>query len=258
MIDSHCHLNYIEKSGSVSDLVTNATENGVHTILNIGTDLKSSLKSVEYSKQFESVFAAVGIHPSDAKHSNDAILTEIKELTSEKKVIAVGEIGLDYYRDHSPRDVQRKVFRQQLEMAAEVKLPIVIHTRDAFDDTYEIVRDYAFDIPGGVFHCFPGTVEEAQKVFDLGFVISVGGIITYNKATMADVARQVPLDKIILETDAPFLAPVPHRGKTNRPALVKYVYKHLAELKQIDVNEVEKTVDRTVQKLFKLVEIFGE
>ncbi len=143
-------------------------------------------------------------------------------------------------------------------MAVELKLPIVIHTREAFDDTYEIVQDYAFDIPGGVFHCFPGTVEEAQKVFDLGFVISVGGIITYKKATMADVAREVPLEKIILETDAPFLAPVPHRGKTNRPALVKYVYQHLAELKQIDINEVEKTVDRTVQKLFKLVETFGD
>lgn len=257
MIDSHCHLNYIEKSGSVADLVTNAVDNGVHTIINIGTDLKSSEQSVEYSKQFDSVFAAVGIHPSDAKHSNDKILTEIRELTTEKKVVAIGEIGLDYYRDHSPRDVQRKVFKQQLEMAVEVKLPIVIHTREAFDDTYEIVKDFAFDIPGGVFHCFPGTAEQAQKVFDLGFVISVGGIITYKNATMADVAREVPLEKIILETDAPFLTPVPYRGKTNRPALVKYVYRHLAELKQIDVTEVEKTVDRTVQKLFKLVETFG-
>ncbi len=258
MIDSHCHLNYIEKSGSAADLVANATDSGVHTIINIGTDLKSSETSVSYSKQFDSVYAAVGIHPSDAKHSNDKVLAEIKELTLKNKVVAVGEIGLDYYRDHSPRDVQRKVFKQQLEMAVDVKLPIVIHTREAFDDTYEIVKDFAFDIPGGVFHCFPGTVAQAQKVFDLGFVISVGGIITYKKATMADVAREVPLEKIILETDAPFLTPVPYRGKTNRPALVKYVYQHLAELKQIDVTEVEKTVDRTVQKLFKLVEIFGD
>ena len=258
MIDSHCHLNYIEKSGSVSDLVTNASENGVHTIINIGTDLKSSEVSVSYSKQFEAVYATVGIHPSDSKHADSKTLETIKELSSGKKVVAIGEIGLDYYRDYSPRDVQKKVFIKQLEMAVETKLPIVIHTREAFDDTYEIVKDFAQDIPGGVFHCFPGTVEEAEKVFNLGFVISVGGVITYNKATMADVAKEVPLDKIILETDSPFLTPVPYRGKTNRPALVKYVYTHLAELKQIELSEVEKTVDRTVLKLFKLVETFGE
>ncbi len=258
MIDSHCHLNYIEKSGSVADMVANAIDNGVHTIINIGTDLQSSEISVAYAKEYDAVFAAVGVHPSDANHSSDEVLAKIKAMTSEKKVVAVGEIGLDYYRDHSPRDVQRKVFKQQLEMAVEVKLPIVIHTREAFDDTYEIVKDYAFDLPGGVFHCFPGTVEEAQKVFDLGFVISVGGIITYKNATMADVAREVPLEKLLLETDSPFLTPVPYRGKTNRPALVKHVYKHLADIRQIDVGEVEKTVDRTVQKLFKLVETFGD
>ena len=258
MIDSHCHLNYIENSGTINDLVTNASENGVHTIINIGTDLKSSQTSVDLSKRFVSVFATVGIHPSDSKHADDKTLETIKELSKEKKVVAIGEIGLDYYRDYSPRDVQKKIFIRQLEMAVETRLPIVIHTREAFDDTYDIVKEYAPDIPGGVFHCFPGTVAEAEKVFNLGFVISVGGVITYKKATMADVARDVPLDKILLETDAPFLTPVPFRGKTNRPALVKYVYQHLADLKQLEFSEVEKTVDRTVQKLFKLVEMFGE
>lgn len=258
MIDSHCHLNYIDKIGSPADLVKEATENGVHTILNIGTDLKSSLESIEYANQFDGLFATVGVHPHDAKLVDAALLQQLKELSEHKKVVAIGEIGLDYYRNHSPHDIQRKVFEQQLQLAVETKLPIVIHTREAFDDTIDIVSDYAFDIPGGVFHCFPGTVEQTQKVFDLGFVISVGGIITYKKAAMADVAREVPLDKIILETDSPYLAPVPFRGKTNRPAYVKYVYEYLAELKQLELSEVEKTVDRTVQKLFKLVETFGD
>lgn len=258
MIDSHCHLNYIEKSGTVADLVNEADTAGVHTIINIGTDLESSLQSVDYSRKFKNVFATVGVHPHDAKTVDDRLLLQLKEMAADKKVVAIGEIGLDYYRDLSPRDIQKKVFRQQLELAIETKLPIVIHTREAFEDTLEIVKDYAFDIPGGVFHCFPGNIEEAYKVIELGFVISVGGVITYKKASMADVAREVPLDKVILETDAPFLTPVPYRGKTNRPAYVEYVYKHLAILKEMSVGEVEKTVDRTVQKLFNLVETFGD
>ncbi|KAA3635899.1 MAG: TatD family deoxyribonuclease [Calditrichaeota bacterium] len=258
MIDSHCHLNYIEKIGTTAELVQEALDGGVHTIINIGTDLKSCNESIALAEQFDSIFATVGVHPHDAKTVDDALLTQLKEFTAHKKVVAVGEIGLDYYRDLSPRDIQKKVFRQQLELAVETKLPIVIHTRESFDDTLEIVKDYAFDLPGGVFHCFPGDIKQAETVIDLGFVISVGGVITYKNASMADVAAYAPLDKIILETDAPYLTPTPYRGKTNRPLYVKYVYEHLATLKKISVSEVEKQVDRNVQKLFKLVETFGD
>lgn len=257
MIDSHCHLNYIDGCGTPSELVAEAAEAGVHTIINIGADLASSFESVNLSKRFKSVYSTVGVHPHDAARVSDKALGEIRKLTEENKVVAVGEIGLDYYRDLSPRKVQRQVFHKFLEMAVEVKLPVVIHTREAFEDTLEIIEEYASDLRGGVFHCFPGDVDEARRVIDLGFVISVGGVITYPKAKMADVAAAVPLDKIILETDAPYLTPVPYRGKTNRPALVAHVYRKLAELRSIGPAEVEKTVDRTCQKLFGLVEVFG-
>lgn len=257
MIDSHCHLNYIDNAGSIADLVSEANDQGVHTIINIGADLQSSRTSVNLSNEFSSVFATVGVHPHDAKTLTAEALTSIKDLAKHNKVVAIGEIGLDYYRNLSPKDIQKKAFRQQLELAVESNLPIVIHTRDSFDDTLEIVKEYASSLKGGVFHCFPGDARQAAEVIKLGFVISVGGIITFKNATMAEMAAEVPLEYILLETDAPYLTPVPYRGKTNRPAYVRYVYEHMAKLKQVSLAEVEQTVDRTVQKLFGLVETFG-
>jgi len=257
MIDSHCHLNYIEKIGSPALLVKNANDAGVRTIINIGTDIESSKLSVEYTKQFESVYATVGVHPHDAKTINKSTLGELELLAKDKKVVAIGEIGLDFYRDHSPRDVQRNVFYQQLELAVKTELPVVIHSRNSFEDTFSILKEYSHKLKGGVFHCFPGDIEDAYEVIELGFVISVGGVITFGNNIMSKVASEIPLKNIILETDAPYLTPVPHRGKTNSPEYVKYVYKHLAELREISLDELETSVDRNVQKLFSLVEIFG-
>ncbi|MFQ5453848.1 MAG: TatD family hydrolase [Candidatus Zixiibacteriota bacterium] len=258
MIDSHCHLNYIEKSGTPEQLIENAQNSGVHTILNIGTDIKSSQLSVDFAEKYNEVYAVVGVHPHDARTVTDDVIGKISDLAELKKVVAIGEIGLDYYRDLSPRKMQRKVFLQFLELAVNKKKPIVIHTREAFEDTLEIVKDYARHLPGGVFHCFPGNIDDALNVIDLGFVISVGGIITYKNSKMSAVAKETPLEKIIIETDAPFLTPVPYRGKTNQPAYVKYIYEKLADLKEINVVEVEKLVDRTCRKLFSLVEMFGD
>jgi TatD DNase family protein len=257
MIDSHCHLNYIEKSGTVSQLVEEAVKAGVHTIINIGADLESSLLSVDLARQLDPVRATVGVHPHDARTVDDSVVDKIRSLTAEKTVVAVGEIGLDYYRDLSPRKVQQKVFRRFLQLAVEVELPVVIHTREAFEDTVNIVRDYAANLRGGVFHCFPGTIDDAHTVFELGFSISVGGVITYKDSRMARVAAEVSLDKIIAETDAPYLTPVPFRGKTNRPALVKHVYEKLAQLRGMDVAEIETRVDLNCRKLFGLVDVFG-
>ncbi len=257
MIDSHCHLNYIEDCGTPAELIAEATDAGVRKIVNIGADLESSQISVDLARRFEAVYATVGVHPHDANKVDDRVLDEIKQLAGEKKVVAIGEIGLDYYRDLSPRNVQRKVFGTFLEMAVKLKLPVVIHTREAFEDTLDVVRDYAGNLRGGVFHCFPGEADDAEKVIELGFVISVGGVITYKNSGMARVAKSVSLDKIIAETDAPYLTPVPFRGKTNRPALVEHVYHKLAELRGISFAEVEKTVDRNCEKLFGMVDVFG-
>lgn len=257
MIDSHCHLDFDKFDGVREQALSDAREAGVDTIINIGTDLQSSERSVNLAQQHEMVYATVGVHPHDAKILDDHAVERLRDLAQHRKVVAIGEIGLDFYRDLSPRDVQKTAFKKQLDLAVELKLPVVIHTRESFRPTVDIVRQYAHRLKGGVFHCFPGTIEEAHEVIDLGFVISVGGVITFGETGMARVAQATPLDKVILETDAPFLTPAPHRGKQNFPAYVRYVYKRVAELKQMPPAEVERTVDRTVEKLFGLVETFG-
>jgi len=261
MIDSHCHLYFDSFDNNRKGLIAAAADSGVHTIINIGVDLASSHKALELAQDHDGLFATVGVHPHDARTMTDEVYGKLSALADHSKVVAIGEIGLDYYRDLSPRPLQKKVLARQLELAVEKKLPVVIHTRESFEDSMEIISDYAADLPGGVFHCFPGNVDDAYRVFELGFIISVGGIITFGKnknTVMADVAAEVELDKLILETDAPFLAPAPYRGKQNQPEYVKYVYRKLAELKEIELDQVEKTVDRTCQKLFGLVELFGD
>lgn len=257
MIDSHCHLDFAQFDGRRREVVQEASDAGVHTIVNIGTDPVSSQRSVELAERFETVYATVGIHPHDAKKLNDTILAQLKELAGHKKVVGIGEIGLDYYRDLSPRNVQRAAFRRQLELACELHLPVVIHSRQSFEPTLSMVREYAHQLPGGVFHCFPGSVEEAFAVFKLGLLISVGGVITFKNSRMAQVAASVPLEKVLLETDAPYLAPEPHRGKMNRPAFVRYVRDKLAEMRGVSAAEVEQTTDRAAQKLYGLIETFG-
>jgi TatD DNase family protein len=258
MIDSHCHLDFKPFRSRLDEVLSSAREVGVHTVVNIGADIETSRRSVELAANHEMIYAAVGVHPHDASTLDDAVLAELKQLTSHDKVVAIGEIGLDYYRDLSPRQVQKKAFHHQMELAVMLKMPVVIHTRDAFRDTVDIVRDYAADLPGGVFHCFPGTVDEAYEIFELGFVVGLGGVITYKDAGMARVAAEVPLEKIVLETDAPYLTPVPHRGKTNEPAYLKHTCQKLAELRSISVGDVEKSTDRACQKLYRLVETFGD
>lgn len=258
MIDTHCHLDFKDYNNRREDVISTALDSGVHTIVNIGADKESTERSVQLADRFDCVFATVGIHPHDAKTYDDNFADRLVQLAKHKKVKAIGEIGLDFYRDLSPRDIQRDVFHKQLDIAVQTNMPVVIHTRESFKDTLDIVRNYANKIPGGIFHCFPGTVEDAYDVIDLGFHISVGGVITFPKAKMAEVAENVPLEWILLETDSPYLTPVPFRGKTNHPAYVKYVCEKVAELRNMSFAEVEKITDRNAQKVYRLVEVFGE
>jgi TatD DNase family protein len=257
MIDSHCHLDVKEYKGHLDEIINTAVAAGVHTIINIGADPLSSAKSVELAEKYDNIFATVGVHPHDAKIYTKEIESRLCQFLERKKVVAIGEIGLDYYRDLSPRHIQKAVFRSQLELAAARKFPIVIHTREAFRDTVDIIREYSSRLAGGIFHCFPGTLSEAQEVIDLGFYISVGGIITYPKAKMAEVAAGMPLEYILLETDSPYLTPIPFRGKTNQPAHIKIIAEKLAELRNIPFAEVEKVTDRNCRKVYRLEETFG-
>jgi TatD DNase family protein len=257
MTDSHCHLDFDAFDSFRDKAIAEARAAGVHTIINIGADLPSSQRSVELARSHDEIYAAVGVHPHDAKALDDKVFEAIRRLAHEPKVVAIGEIGLDYYRNLSPRPVQQKAFERQLELAVELQLPVVIHTREAFEDTYTIVAKYASELPGGVFHCFPGSAYEADRVLRLGFMVSFGGVITYQNSRMARTAEEVPLDQILLETDAPYLTPVPYRGKTNHPAYVKYVCDKLAELQGVLPSEVERVTDRNCARLFGLAETFG-
>lgn len=257
MIDSHCHLDFKQYDGRRDSVVQAARQAGVHTIINIGVDLHTSQNSINLAHRFDSMYATVGVHPHDSKTLTTEILEQFRSMAADKRVVAIGEIGLDYYRDHSPRDVQREAFRTQLELAMDLDLPVVIHTREAFDDTVAIVRPYAPALTGGVFHCFPGDANQAAEVIDLGFHISVGGTITYKNSRSAIMTAEVDLDRIVLETDAPFLTPMPFRGKTNSPAYIPYICRKLAELKGLSVEQVEEITDRNCQKLFGLVDTFG-
>lgn len=256
MIDSHCHLHYDFYDNNRNDIVKEARDCGVHTMITIGADVASSEQAVDLASQYDCVWATVGIHPHDASTCDDRALGRIRELAAKPRVVGIGEIGLDYYRNLSPKPVQRKAFESQLALAVELKLPIVIHTRESLDDTMEITRDYATHLAGGVFHCFPGTPDDAFKVIEMGFVISVGGVITYKNASMAVTAQHTPLDKILLETDSPYLTPVPFRGEKNRPAHVRLVAEKLAELQKRTVKDVDEITDRTCQKVFRLAEMF--
>ncbi|RKX32137.1 MAG: hydrolase TatD [Candidatus Zixiibacteriota bacterium] len=257
MIDSHCHLDFKDFDKNRAEIINNALVAGVHTMVNIGADLQTSINSVKLAEQYDFIYATVGVHPHDAKTFNPEVEEQLRRMIEHKKVVAVGEIGLDYYRDLSPRNIQEKVFRRQLEIAVEKDLPVVIHTRESFRDAVDIVSDYAGDLPGGIFHCFPGTVDDAYKVIDLGFHISVGGVITFPGAKMATVAAEAPLNRIAIETDSPYLTPMPYRGKTNQPAYVKYVCDKIAELRGMPAEEVEKITDRNSQRVYRLVDVFG-
>ena len=239
LVDSHCHIDGDQFDIDRDEVVRRAKETGVGAMLNVGTGdphTDDFRKAVAVAEKYDNVYASVGVHPHDAKLYDDAAEKHLVDLIkSNKKVIAWGEIGLDFYYDHSPRDVQIAVFRRQIRKARELKLPIIIHSRDSNDETVEILaEECAGDFRGGIMHCFGGTAEMAEKLIGVGFLISFAGNVTFKKAeNIRDAARVVPLDKLLVETDCPFLSPVPLRGKRNEPAFVVHTARFLAELYEI-------------------------
>lgn len=253
-IDSHAHLDDERFDGDREQLIKNFKENNIDVVVNVGADLKSSRASVKLAKEYENIYAVVGVHPHDAQYVDNDYLEQLKGLSKEDKVVAIGEIGLDYYYDNSPRDIQRRVFIEQLELAKELSFPVVIHTRDAAQETFDILREAAQDGRlTGVLHCYSGSVEMALEYIKLGFYISLGGPVTFKKAkTPKEVAAAVPLDKLLIETDCPYLTPEPYRGKRNDPTFVKYTAETIAEIKGISIEELARTTSENVRKLFEI------
>jgi TatD DNase family protein len=254
-IDSHTHLDVPQYDADRAEVINRARQAGVEMFLEIcGSDIaKGSLDiGMRLAEDHPFIYAAVGVHPHEASLYDDDLEHQLLEMSEHEKVIGWGEIGLDYYYDNSPRDVQRRVFRRQLEVARTRKLPVIIHTRDAEDDTIEILREGGTNA-GGVIHCFTGTHKLADAALELGFYISFSGVLTFKNAEdLRQVALAVPLNKLLIETDCPFLAPVPNRGKRNEPAFIRETAAKLAEIKNISIEEIAHFTSDNFRSLFRL------
>ena len=237
LIDSHAHIDVAEFDADREAMLDRARAAGVGTILAIGNgpEIEKLGAAVPYAERYEWIYAAAGIHPHEARHATEAHYAELDRLARHPRVIAWGEIGLDYHYDHSPREVQASVFRRQLEGARAAKLPVIIHCREAWPDCLQILKAaWRSSGLGGVFHCFSGSLEEARHGLDIGFLVSFAGNISYPKAQgIRDVARQIPLDRLLVETDSPFLAPQPYRGKRNESAFVVEVARTVANVRDL-------------------------
>ena len=260
VVDSHCHIDGEQFDADRDDVVRSAAEAGVGLMLTVGTGDPHSgeiARAVQVAERYDNVYASVGVHPHDAKIYDDDVEKGLIDLAKgSKKVIAWGEIGLDYFYDHSPGDVQREVFRRQIRTARTLELPIIIHSRNADDDTVAVLRDElgtTKGAPPGIMHCFGGSPKMAQEVLELGFLISFAGNVTFKKAEeLREAARAVPIDKMLVETDCPFLTPVPFRGKRNEPAFVVHTLNFLAELKGVAADELASVTTANFLQLFGL------
>ena len=243
--DSHCHLDDPKFRGEIDDVLFRARSAGSKLFVNIGCDLESSRNSVNLARHHPDVWATVGLHPHDAKLMTTEMLQSINDLALQPKVVAIGEIGLDYHYDNSVRRLQRIVFEQQLELARRISLPVVIHSRDSFDDTFEILA--AADLPArgrfaGILHCFSGSVDEARRGIELGFAVSLAGPVTYPSANaLRETAAYVPSDSLLVETDSPYLTPQPRRGTRNEPAFVVHTLERLALIRKTTVDLIAET-----------------
>ena len=263
-IDSHAHLDGKQFDSDREQVITRAREAGVRAMVAIGNgDGPPSLDAgIQLAEQYPFLYATIGIHPHEARLANDSAYQAMEQLARHPKVIAWGEIGLDYFYDHSPRDTQKQVFVHQMELAAAAKLPIVIHCRpsdgsdNGWEDCLGLIQDqWAPKGLGGVLHCFTGNWVQAKQALDMGFMISFAGNVTFPKAQqIRDAALEVPLDRILIETDCPYLAPVPHRGKRNEPAFVKETARKLGELRGLSMEEVGERTGRNFYNFFKLAE----
>lgn len=253
MIDTHAHLNLKDFDEDRRKVIESALSNGVEKIINVGFDLKSSRKSVLLAEEFDQIYAAVGFHPHDAKNLTTESLKKIEELANHPKVVAIGEIGLDFYRNLSSQEDQIRAFREQIELAKNLNLPIVVHSRQAHDQTLEILKDTNASQVGGVLHSFTGNADHAKMGQDMGFYFGFNGMLTYKESKTVQMARGLPIDSILIETDCPYLSPVPHRGERNQPAHVRYVLEKLTDLfSPLTFEDLERITSLSATQLFRL------
>lgn len=256
IFDTHTHLNAEQFKDDIPETIARAHELGISEMAVVGFDTPTITKSLELSQTYPEIYSIIGWHPTEAGSYSPTIEENLQELLTRDKVITLGEIGLDYYWMEDPKDVQEKVFRRQIAIAREHHLPISVHTREALEDTYRILKDEKIHQVGGIMHSFSGDEYWAEKFLDLGMELSFSGVVTFKKATDVQAAAKiVPLDRFLVETDAPYLAPVPYRGKRNEPGYTRYVVEKIAELKELPAGQIAKASRQNAYRLFNLGEV---
>ncbi|MGF6905690.1 TatD family hydrolase [Fusobacterium sp. PH5-44] len=249
LTDSHAHLDSDAFDDDRDQVIKRISEN-MDFVVNIGYDIKSSLKSIEYAKEYEFIYAVIGVHPIDIAEYNDKIEKRLLELGKEKKVLAIGEIGLDYHWMTTPKEVQMDAFRRQMEIARMLNKPVVIHTRDAMEDTINILEEFS-DITG-IIHCYPGSVEIAERM-KKNYYFGIGGVLTFkNSKKLVEVVREIEIERLVIETDCPYMTPVPYRGKRNEPIYTEFVAKKIAEIKNISYEEVLAITNKNAREVYKM------
>ena len=251
LFDTHVHVNAEQFNEDLEDVIDRAKEAGVDNMVVVGFDRPTIIRAMELIETYDFMYAAIGWHPVDAIDMTEDDLQWIEELSNHPKVVAIGEMGLDYHWDKSPKDVQMEVFRKQIRLAKKVGLPIIIHNREATADIVNILKEEEASRVGGIMHCFSGSAETALECINMNFYISLGGPVTFKNAKKPkEVAAAVPLDRLLIETDCPYLAPHPYRGKRNEPSYVKLVAEQIAEIKQLTFEEVSQATTENAKKLF--------
>jgi len=248
LIDTHCHLFFDELKEDLSSVLNRAADLGVTKFICVGTNIEDSKESYNLALDYENIFSTAGVHPHDTEEVAENYIDELYNLLKNKKVVAVGEIGLDYFKELSDISVQKKIFAEQLELAQKINKPIVFHNRDSDDDIINTLSE--FPNVYGVAHCFSSTYDVAKKLIDMGFYISFSGNLTFKNSHLPDVAKRLPIDRLLVETDSPFLSPVPHRGKTNEPGRARFVADLLARLHNLSINEVAQITTTNAKAIF--------
>jgi len=249
MIDTHCHINDIKYDSDVKEVISRAVESGVEKMICVGTDLKTSEKAIELADKYSEIYATVGYHPHESKDAQKGYLYEFEEMSKNSKVVAIGESGLDYHYNISPENIQKKIFREQIELSQDIKLPIIMHNRNSSDDLLSIVE--STNLEYGVVHCFSENWEVADTLISKNIKLSFTGMVTFVKDPIHEVLEKIDLKDFFLETDSPYLAPTPHRGKRNEPSLIKFIAEHIADVKQISSEEVINQTTKNALNFFK-------
>jgi TatD DNase family protein len=253
LFDTHAHYDDKQFDEDRHEVIKRAYESGVSYILNASSNVESSVESISLSQRYDFIYAAVGIHPHDALECNNNIIPALADFAVMEKVVAIGEIGLDYHYDFSPREIQRHWFSRQIDLAKNLGLPIVVHNRDAHEDVMKIIKKEDAAKVGGVFHCYSGSVEMARELLNENFYISIGGPVTFKNARKAvEVVKYVPCDRLLVETDCPYLAPKPHRGKRNDSSYIKFIAEKIAEIKDIAFEEIAEMTTNNAKLLFRI------